>query len=256
MLQESSQESVPFGQQLLPAPAQVQGPGRIGQDGQRSGFRPGKLCGRAAKIAPGSRFQPYHVTTVGGVGGIEGQNLFLGIAKLQAGGLHCLNGLLPQRALLLPRQADDLHGKGGAPAHHVPGPEVGHGRPHQRYGIHARMPAEGPVFKLDQGRGIALWHAITGREPPLLVGRNARPQQFALRALHYRGIAHVPEQLPRQAAQPGKHQGREDPEDARSEPGMTGTHWMTLAVPAAVAAWTAGSYMASTVVAGSAKRPS
>ena len=190
------------------------------------------------------------------MGGIKCQYLFLGIAKLQAGGLHCLNGLLPQRALLLPGQANDLHGKGGAPAHHVPGPEVVHGRPHQRYGIHARMPAEGPVFKLDQGRGIALRYSVRGGKSPLLVGGNSCAQKLSLRALHHRGVTHVPEQLPRQAAQPGKHQGREDPEDARSEPGMTGTHWMTLAVPAAVAAWTAGSYMASTVVAGSAKRPS
>ena len=80
--------------------------------------------------------------------GIEGQNLPLGCAQLQAGGLYGLDKLLGKGALLPAGKADHLHGEGAAAAHHMAGLGVLDSGPHERHRVHPRMPPELPVLKL------------------------------------------------------------------------------------------------------------
>ena len=202
MLQQTLQQPVPLGQEFLPPAAQVQGGRRVGQHGQRGGLGPGKLRCRPAEIAPGRGFQPHHIAAEGRMGGVQSQNLPLGIAQFQPRGLHGFNHFLPDGTFFLPGQTNHLHGDGTAAAHHVAAFSVGDGRTHQRPRIHAGMPPEMPVLELHQRCGKARGHGVARRETPLFIGRNPRPQQLSFRALHHRRVAHAPEQLPRQAQQP------------------------------------------------------
>ena len=202
VLHQPPEQAVPFEEQLFPTAAQVQGGGGVGQHRQGGGFAPGQFVGRPAEIAPGSRFNPHHIAAERGMGGIQGQDLPFGTAGFQARGQHSFYQFLPQGAFFLAGQTDDLHGEGTAAAHHVAAPQIVHRRPHQCGRVYTRVPPELPVLELHQGRGKAVRHRIAGRETPLLVGRNARPQQFALGTFHHRGVGRPREQIARKTEQP------------------------------------------------------
>ena len=141
------------------------------------------------------------------MGGVERQNLPLAAAELQPGGLHRFDAFLPQRPFLLPGQPDHLHGEGAAAAHYMAGAKIIDGRPRQGQRIHPGMPPERPVLKLDQRRDIAGGNAVGRRKAPLPVLGDAGAQQLPFGTLQHGGVAHVLEQFPRQAAQPGQEQG-------------------------------------------------
>ena len=188
MLQQPFQQAVALLEEVLPTLAQVQRGGCVGQYGQGGSLGPGELGCRSAKIAPGSGLQPHYIPPEGCVGSIQGQDALLGIAQFQPHGQHGFNEFLPDGAFFLAAQADDLHAKGAAAAYHMAGVEILQQGPPHGHGVYARVPPELPVLKLHQRRRKAPRNGITGRKPPLPVGRNARPQQLPFGTLHHRGV--------------------------------------------------------------------
>ncbi len=128
----------------------------------------------------------------------------------------------------------------------MPFAEVAPERPDKRQRIHARMPPEMPVLELDEGRGISGRYGIAGREPPLSVRRDAGPQEFAAAVGDNRRVGCIPEEVPRQTAEPACEKDLEKNQDN----GLPAAHRVTEAVPEAVLPATCGLYMAVHVTAG------
>ena len=114
------------------------------------------------------------------MGGIQGQDFILGAAEFQPGGQDRFHEFLPEGPLPVPGQTDDLHRQRTATAHDMPRAQVVRGGADQRDRVHARVPPEMPVFKLDEGGRKPVRDGVAGREPPLLVLRDAGAQQFAV----------------------------------------------------------------------------
>ena len=136
------------------------------------------------------------------MGSIQRQNFFLGVSQFQPCGLHSLNGFLPDGALFPAGEPYHLHGDGGAAAYRVPVAQVVFdGAPYcQR--IHAGMPPEALVLKLDKGRGKTLRHGIGRGKTPLPVIGNPCPKEFSFGTFYNCGIRNALKQFPRQAQQP------------------------------------------------------
>ena len=128
----------------------------------------------------------------------------------------------------------------------MPGPEVADRGADERGGIHARMPAEVPVFELDEGCCAPVGDGVTGRETPLLVVRDAGPQQFAAAVRDDGSVGYAFEKVLRQAAEPACQKDRNE-----DQIGFLGAgHRVTAAVAEAVLAATCGSYIAEQVMDG------
>ena len=138
------------------------------------------------------------------MGGIQRQDAAFGVTQFQARGQYGFYEFLLYGALFLAAEADDLHSNGTAAAHHVAASEVLHKRAAHSHGVHAGMPPEMPVLKLDQCGGKTLRYGVAGREPPLPVLRNACAQEFAFGTLHHGGVHRVLEQVPGQAEEVGQ----------------------------------------------------
>ena len=246
------QQTVPLGQQLVPGLAGMDGGRRVGEDGQGGGFGPGEFRGRAPEIAPGGRFQPHDIAAERGMGGIQGQDFILGAAEFQPGGQDGFHHLLPNRPLPVPGQADDLHRQRTAAAHDVPRAQVVHGGADQRDRIHARVPPEMPVLELDEGGRKPVRDGVAGREPPLLVLRDAGAQQFTVPVGDDRRIGRTLKKVLRQAEQPACQKDLEK----NQECSLPAAHRVTAVVLDSVLAETCGLYIAEQVMVGRMYEPS
>ena len=127
-------------------------------------------------------------------------------------------------------------------------PGIVHGGSHQRDRVHARMPPEMPVLKLDDGRRKTLRNGVARRKTPLAVVCDAGSEELALGALDNGGVAHPFEQIPWQAKQPPRCEGG----CHKPYPLLFCQRYsVTTAFPLALLAFTVASYMASQCTEGS-----
>ena len=176
LLQEKPQHPVALAQQGFPPLAGVYGGGRVGEHGQGGGFRPRKFGGRMGKVAPGRGVQSHDIPPERRVRGIQGQNLILGAAQLQAGGQYHLHHLLGECPRAVSGDADGLHRQGAAPADDSSLPDVLPGCPCHGQGVDAGVVVEMPVLEGQQAADELAGHGVARREAPLAVRGDARAQ--------------------------------------------------------------------------------
>ncbi len=154
---------------------------RIGQNSEGGEFCPGKLVWMAAKVSPGCRTNPNHISTKRSMPGIELENFFFGIPAFQTEGLHEFQHFPAQISFPFSmRQAHHLHTDGTGSTQHFHCPGILDYSSSQCKKIHTRMMVKPLIFKQNESLLVTWRKAIPKRKPPLSVLRNPGLKQFAV----------------------------------------------------------------------------